>query len=167
MTAAIINSNSLQAQVLKGTNYVNLGVGAGTFGFSGTGGVPIVASVEHGFTDKISAGVYGGLIKRKFGTDLAYAYLLFGVKGAYHFNEALNISNPKIDTYGGAALFYRSYKLKYKDNEDPAFNMKSTGGNLGIGFFAGGKYLFSKNIGAFAEVGYGISPLQLGLTVKF
>jgi hypothetical protein len=167
ITAAIFITNSVQAQDVKGTNYVNLGVGIGTFGFTGTGGIPIVASIEHQFTDKISGGVSGGFIKRKFESDLTYSYVVFGAKGAYHFNEELNIADPKIDVYGGAALYYRSYKIKYKDHEDSEFDQKSTGGTLGVGIFAGGRYLFAKNAGAFAEVGYGISPLQLGLTFKF
>ena len=167
IAVAIFITHSLQAQNLKGTNYINLGIGVGTFGFTGSGGIPIVGSVEHGFSDKISAGIYGGIIKRKFGNDLIYSYRIFGVKGAYHFNEELNITDAKIDLYGGVALYYRGYKLKYKDHEDPQYNMKSSGGNLGLGIFAGGRYLFAKNAGAFAEVGYGISPLQLGISFKF
>lgn len=166
MAAALTATNPSQAQQVKGINYVNAGMGIGAFGFTGTGGVPLVASIEHGVTDKISAGVYAGMIKRKFGTDLKYSYLVLGVKGAYHFNEELNITDSKIDVYGGAALYYRGYKIKYKD-EDSEYNAKSTGGNIGIGVFAGGRYFFAKNAGAFAELGYGISPLQLGLTFKF
>lgn len=166
MVAMMMATKSSRAQEVKGTTYINVGIGVGTFGFTGTGGVPLVASVEHGVTDKISAGIYGGMIKRKFGTDVKYSYLVFGAKGAYHFNEELNITDSKIDVYGGAALYYRSYKIKYKD-ADPQYNAKSTGGDIGVGFFAGGRYFFAKNAGAFAEVGYGISPLQLGITFKF
>lgn len=173
-TVILLTTHSSKAQEtnpvtreIKGRNFVNLGVGIGTFGFTGTGGMPIVASVEHGFTDKISAGVYLGLIKRKFGSDLTYSYKVFGAKAAYHFNEALNISNPRLDTYGGAALYYRAYSLKYKDQSDPEDKMKSSGGDLTAGVYAGGRYFFAQNVGAFAEIGYGISPLQLGITFGF
>ena len=164
---AIFFTSSLHAQQLKGTNFVNVGVGIGTYGFSGTGRLPIVATIEHGFSDKISAGVYGGFIQRNYDGNLKYSYKVFGVKGSYHFNDALNIANPNVDVYGGAALYYRSFTLKYKDSENPEYSGKSTGGDLGIGIFAGGRYLFAKNAGVFAEIGYGISPLQVGLTLKF
>lgn len=165
--AAVLISGSLSAQGIKGTNYANIGVGIGTYGFNGTGGLPIVATIEHAFSDKISAGLYGGFIKRKFEDQVSYSYKVFGVKGAYHFNELLNVVNPKVDLYGGTAIYYRSYTLKYKDYENPEYTSKSTGGALGIGIFAGGRYLFAGNVGVFAEVGYGISPLQVGLAIKF
>ena len=39
--SAIFFTSSVYAQQLKGTNFVNVGVGIGTYGFSGTGGLPI------------------------------------------------------------------------------------------------------------------------------
>lgn len=158
-------AQSTSQNSVKGKNFINLGIGVGTFGFTGTGGLPIVASIEHGFADKISGGAYLGFINRKFGASLKYSYKVFGAKAAYHFNEALNINNDNIDTYGGAAIYYRSFSLRYQDHEDPAYDQKSTGGDVGIGVFAGGRYFFSRKAGAFAEIGYGISPLQLGVTI--
>ena len=35
------------------------------------------------------------------------------------------------------------------------------------GIFLGGRYLFTDKIGAFAELGYDMSYLKLGLTGKF
>ena len=49
------------AQDIKGVNHLNAGIGVGTFGFSGSGGIPIVASFEHGITDKIGVGAYSGI----------------------------------------------------------------------------------------------------------
>ncbi|HEX2605726.1 MAG TPA: hypothetical protein VHK91_00040, partial [Flavisolibacter sp.] len=78
--------------------------------------------------------------------------------------EALKISSSKADVYGGLSIYHRSYTLKYDGIDGKE---KVTDGVLGVGIFAGGRYYFAPNVGAFAELGYGISPLQLGLTVKF
>lgn len=150
---------------VKGTNYVNAGIGLGTFGFTGTGGLPITASFEHGFTDKISAGLSVGIVSTKYANYWKYKYFVVGARGSYHFNELLNVSNPKLDVYGGATLFYRGYSVKYSGPDE--YFGKSTAGGLDIALHAGGHYYFADNFGAFAELGWGISPLQLGVSLKF
>ena len=40
-------------------------------------------------------------------------------------------------------------------------------GGVRLGAFVGGKYYFNDKIGAFAELGYGISVLQIGLAGRF
>lgn len=157
-------------QNVKGLNVLNAGIGLGSYGLSGTGGLPITASFEHGFSKNISAGATFGFIQKKFADDWKYTYLLFGARGSYHLNEAFKIANPKLDVYAGAGLFYRRYSFKYTssigdDHDD--FNLKASGGEVDFQLHAGGRYLFNNSLGAFAELGYGISPLQLGLTLKF
>ena len=153
---------------VKGVNFFNAGIGLGSYGLSGTGGLPVTASFEHGFTKNITAGLGLGFIQKKYVSDWKYTYLLFGARGSYHFNEALKVSNPKLDVYGGAGLFYRHFSFKYTDaTGEGDFNYNSSGGNLDFELHAGARYLFGTNIGAYAELGYGISPLQLGLTFKF
>ena len=156
-------------QDLKGTNVLNAGVGLGSYGLSGTGGLPITASFEHGFSKNISAGASFGFIQKKYAFDWKYTYLLFGARGSYHLNEAFKIANPKLDVYAGAGLFYRRYSFKYTgsfDSEHEDFNLKASGGDVDFELHAGGRYFFNNKLGAFAELGYGISPLQVGLTVK-
>lgn len=167
--AGLLSAASLLAQKeqsVKGVNYVNAGIGLGTYGFYGTGGLPVVASAEHGFTDKISAGLNLGFVSRKYASDWKYTYIIVGVRGSYHFNELLNIDNDKVDVYGGAAINYEHYKLKYSGDIDESY-YKVSGGEVDIQLHAGARYLFSEHVGGFAELGYGISPLQLGLTFKF
>jgi hypothetical protein len=72
--------------------------------------------------------------------------------------------------YAGAGLFYRRYSVKYTTpsvEEEEDFNLNASGGELDFQLHAGGRYFFNNKLGAFAELGYGISPLQLGFTVKF
>lgn len=163
---AALFTNATQAQSIKGTNFVNAGIGLGTFGLSGTGGLPITASFEHGFTDKISAGGYVGFVQRKFAHDWKYTYFVIGARGSYHFNELLKVENEKLDVYGGASLYYRGYKLKYGDDEISEL-YDASGGTVGLALHAAARYMFKENIGGYAELGYGVSPLQLGVTFKF
>ena len=75
-----------------------------------------------------------------------------------------------MDVYAGAGLFYRRYSFKYTDataEEHDEFNLNASGGDIDFELHAGGRYLFNNKIGAFAELGYGISPLQIGVTFKF
>jgi hypothetical protein len=172
VTVFLFAQNTLLAQNndftdVKGINLVNAGIGLGSYGLYGTGGLPITASYEHGITDKISAGVNVGYIQRKYTHDWKYTYLIFGVRGSYHFNEILDISDPKIDVYGGAGLIYRHYKFKYTDTYGDVYGYKSSGGSVDLDLHAGGRYKFNDNIGAYAEVGYGISPLQIGVAFIF
>lgn len=179
LAAALLLSSFVSNQVfaqkssgfedVKGMNFLNAGIGLGSYGLSGTGGLPITASFEHGFTKNISAGVQLGFIQKSYFDYWKYTYLMFGARGSYHFNEALNISNPKVDVYGGAGLIYRHYSVKYngEGTEPGDYYGKASSGDITIDLHAGGRYLFNDHIGAFAELGYGISPLQLGLSVKF
>ena len=164
--AATLLTTAANAQNVKGTNYLNAGIGLGTFGLSGTGGLHITASFEHGFTDKISAGGYVGFVQRKFAHDWKYTYFVIGARGSYHFNELLKVENEKLDVYGGASLYYRGYKLKYGDDEISEL-YDTNGGTVGIALHAAARYMFKDNLGAYAELGYGVSPLQLGVTLKF
>lgn len=152
---------------VNGTNLLNAGIGLGSYGLNGTGGLPITASFEHGFSKNISAGIEAGFVQRKFTDSWKYSYFIFGVRGSYHFNEILNVTNPKLDVYGGAGILYRHFKVKYMDSELDDFYGKTSSGAVTIDLHAGGRYMFSKNAGAFAELGYGISPLKLGVTLKF
>ena len=154
---------------VKGVNLLNAGVGLGSYGLSGTGGMPLTASFEHGFSKNISAGATLGFIQKKYAFDWKYTYLLFGARGSYHLGEALKVSNPKLDVYAGAGLFYRRYSVKYTDGsfEHSEFDLNASGGDIDFQLHAGGRYLFNNSVGAFAELGYGISPLQVGVTLKF
>ena len=69
---------------VKGVNLLNAGIGLGTYGLYGSGGLPITASFEHGFTDKISAGIGFGFVQRKYYHDWKYTYLMFQVRGSSH-----------------------------------------------------------------------------------
>ena len=165
MLAISLSAVSAKAQDVKDRNFLNAGIGLGTFGLHGKGGLPIAISYERGFTDKISGGIYLSMVQRKYIDDFKYKYKVIGLRASYHFNELLKVTEDKLDVYGGASLYHRSFVLTYED-----FNggkIKSKSGVVGIGIHAGGRYMVAQKLGVFAEVGYGISPLQLGATLSF
>ncbi len=173
---SLLLQNSLFAQSapgegfadVKGVNLLNAGVGLGSYGLYGTGGLPLTASFEHGFTKNISAGVNLGFIQKKYADYWKYTYFIFGARGSYHFNEVLKINNPKLDVYGGLGLFYRRYSFNHKavDGDELDVDYKASGGDVDFALHAGTRYMFSDKVGAYAELGYGISPLQLGISFK-
>lgn len=155
---------------VKGNNFLNAGIGLGSYGLTGTGGLPVTASFEHGFGKNISAGIEAGFVKRTFEDAWKYTYIIFGARGSYHFNQLLKINNPKVDLYSGLGLIYRHSKFTFSHidmGDGPDFSSEGSAGTVDFELHAGGRYFFSKNFGAYAELGYGISPLQLGLTLKF
>jgi hypothetical protein len=126
--------------------------------------------IDNLFDDKSSLGVgaYLGYAGNKSeltsgGTVFGwkYNYTIFGVRGALHYQLV-----DKLDTYAGLMLGYNSVSSSYYGTNDVA-GTAATASGLGWSLFLGGRYYFSDNIGAFAELGYGIAYLQLGVTFKF
>ncbi|MCY7351246.1 MAG: hypothetical protein LH606_11355 [Cytophagaceae bacterium] len=161
---ALASTGKTSAQAYEnGRNYLNVGIGLGTYG---GGGLGFGGSFEHGFTDAISAGAIVGYSSGNYGyigSDYRFTFLNFGVRGSYHFAELLNIGNNKLDPYAGLGLGYRVY----------GDNFSGTGYNRAYGsgiFFmghVGARYFFSDNVGGYAELGAGFATLQLGITLKF
>jgi len=162
----------------KGDNNVNLGIGLGST-LGGTGYTstlpPISISYERGivdnlFDDKSSLGIgaylgYAGnkseLISGGTAFGWKYNYTIFGLRGALHYQLVDNL-----DTYAGLMLGYNSVSASYYGTNDITGHAASNSG-LSWSLFLGGRYYFTDNIGAFAELGYGIAYLQLGVSFKF
>lgn len=156
---SITKSNAQAYQ--NGRNYLNAGIGLGTYG---GGGLGLNASLEHGFTDQISAGGIVAYSRYNYGfSDWRWNFIMFGARGSYHLTELLKIDNDKLDLYAGLGLGYRTGSFTGPTG--------SYVGNLGSGVFfmghVGARYFFSENVGGFAEAGAGVSNLLLGVTFKF
>jgi hypothetical protein len=159
----LFTSTNANAQYKQGDNLLNVGIGLGVINL---GGLPIGASFEHGFTKEISAGGFVDYLSYNAGY-LTYKYnwhvIYFGARGSYHFNELLSLDNDKIDIYGGAGVGYAIYGTS--DNLVAGYSGYSN--RLFLNLHAGGRYYFSNNLGGFAELGYGVSTLKVGLALKF
>ena len=81
-SAAILFSVGSKAQDVNGKNFVNAGIGLGTFHLAGTGGLPLTLSIEHGFHEKISGGLYLGYIQKNFATYWKYRYVVIGARAS-------------------------------------------------------------------------------------
>lgn len=156
----------------KGTTTANVGIGLGTaLGGLGKARPAISVSVDHGFWEiggpgVISLGGYIGNTGYKY-TDLGYTakwnYIVVGARGAYHYNGFTDV--PNLDIYGGAMLAYNI--VKYKTEGGGADLSDNYGSGVGFSGFLGGRWFFTDNIGAYAELGYGVSVLAVGATFKF
>ena len=144
--------------------YLNLGIGLATYY---GGGLPVGASFEVDVKNNFSVG--GSVDYFRYGYNNGYnwhynfAYL--GARGSYHLGEALGVTDKKFDPYIGATLGFRyaGYSDTYGyDNYSSPYNS-----GLYLGVHLGSRYMFSEKVGGFAEVGYGVSALRLGLTAKF
>lgn len=87
-----------------------------------------------------------------------YSYTIIGVRGDYHF-----YTTDKLDTYGGLMLGYDIVSDKRHGEGDGA-DSNASGSDASFSIYVGGRYFFNPHIGAFAELGYGIAWLNLGMT---
>lgn len=172
-TIAIAFGLTASAQTYdEGDNLLNIGIGLGSAFKTGTTSLPpISASFEHGFTDKISAGgiiAYTGSKEEiSFGTTtytFKYSYLIIGARGSYHF-----YNTDKLDAYGGLMLGYNIANSKVEvTGPSGVFNPQPASvGGVAYGFHLGGRYYFNDKVAAFAELGYGLAILNVGITMKF
>lgn len=184
MLVAIFTSGmlmSLNAQNLfsKGDKIVNVGIGIGSY-YGGDGYSssipPISVSYERGMVDglldgkaSIGLGGYMAYTANKWETSAAsynygykYSYFILGVRGVFHYQFIDNL-----DTYTGLMLGYNAVNSKYF-GDDMGPSTPSASGTSGIGYsaFLGARYQFSDKFSAFAEIGYGISALELGISFR-
>lgn len=170
---AIFIAVTAQAQPFqKGTTAANVGIGLGTaLGGLGNARPAISASIDHGVWDVggpgvISLGGYVGNTGYKYTSGnytYKWNYIVVGARGAYHYNGFTTV--PNLDVYGGAMLGYNI--VKYSSDGDDMAMANSYGSGMGFSGFLGSRWFFSDNIGAYAELGYGVSVLNVGLTFKF
>ena len=147
---------------VKGKNFLDPGIGLGDV----YNGISFGASFEHGFTDAISGGVFFDYSSYNNGFDDAgykLSVLYAGVRASYHFAKLLNLSIPQLDPYAGVSVGY--YDFSYSFQGTDYFNPHTN--TVFAGVHAGARYMFSNNIGGFAEVGYGVSVLRVGVSFKF
>jgi len=149
---------------------VNAGIGLGVLPYK-LSLPPISASVEYKLPIKlpISVGGYFGVAGYKEDYGLGnYSGTMIGIgaRGAWHFNFLKNL-----DTYVGLNLGWMIWNETYEwtnswDNKTYTDDYDYS--TFYYAFNIGARYFFTKNIGAYLEVGYSpISIASLGLALKF
>lgn len=175
------SDNASSAPFHKGSNTLGLGVGFG-MSYSYYGSVkqsPALALIfDHGIKDGLGPGNLGigGIIGYKsakyeysFGDYTAkWTNIIVAVRATYHLT-LLADKMPKFDPYGGVMAGVRilNWSDTYYD-ANPLLNTYNYGSAYAAtGLFVGAKYNFSSNFGAFAELGYDVAFLKLGLHLNF
>lgn len=141
--------------------YLNVGIGLGAYY---GGGLPLGVSFEVDTKNNISVGGSVDYFRYNPG-GYGYTFLYAGGRASYHLGELLDVSTNKFDPYVGATLGlrYAGYHNSYGyDNYVSPYNS-----GLFLGIHLGSRYMFSEKVGGFAEVGYGVSALRLGVAAKF
>jgi hypothetical protein len=165
-----------QTAFAKGDKVINLGVGLPTY-LGGRGysiSMPLVSgSFEYGIVDnlidgKASIGIGGYLAytanKYEYGPDYGhkYSYFIIGTRGAFHYSPI-----PKLDTYGGAMFGYNVVGSSAYGAHSDWSSYKVNGSEIGYSIFVGARYFFADNMAVFGEMGYGIAPIEAGISFSF
>ncbi|GBU08219.1 hypothetical protein AwDysgo_15500 [Bacteroidales bacterium] len=174
----VFSSVNAQNMFSKDDKVINLGIGLGSSLHTGTGyamGMPAIsASFELGikdelFDEKSSLGVGGYLgyasstYKNNSGIDNEYKWTysdwIVGVRGALHYQLIENM-----DTYGGLMLAYDIVGVSTPGGYSG--NYSASGSVFRASLYIGGRYYFNDKIAAMGELGYGISVLNIGVSIK-
>lgn len=168
--------------LIKGDKVLNLGIGlGGKLPYSRLSKLtipPIPISFEYVIKDdlfdgKVALGCGGFIGYSASKQTLSYyssygkeieSRLIIGVRGYVHYTFV-----DKLDTYTGMSLGYKSVKTKLSESSYPDSypDTKSTEGTPTLNVFAGCRYFFNDKIAGMAELGWGVSILNLGLAMKF
>ncbi len=133
---------------------------------------PLYGSFGYGVIDNLDAGLlvaYSSFAATVtdvtdpvYTQGLNYSFITVGARAAYHLRLVKSLKN--LDTYANVMVGYKISKVT-KVGFD-FFEPKNTGG-FAYAFNVGANYMFIPNVGIFAEVGYGITIVNAGITVKF
>jgi hypothetical protein len=145
--------NSLPAFAIIYDQGIINDVGPGTIGIGGIAGIKTAHYNYYYYYNPNNNGNY-----KKTWTNI-----IFGLRATYHLT-LLKDKNNKFDPYGGVMLGFRI--LDYKNND--AFDNYNYNTFYPIGgAFVGAKYNFTQNFGVFAELGYDISLVKIGINFNF
>ena len=131
-----------------GDHFGNIGV---TLNSLGKTTIPTISIIHDFFFMPNIAFTFG--VNGSYNKEEAMGYSMsatsFGILagGSYYLNELLKLEKTKVSLYGGAALVYTNTSTSSDLSED---NISS--GGIDFLLRAGGRYHFSKRIGAFGEL---------------
>jgi hypothetical protein len=179
LVTCIISTVKAKAQTYEvGNNIISAGLGLG----SAIGNGYTYASQSPGFSVQYERGIWevgpgvislGGYLGFKsysnsgseggYNYDYKWNYTILGARGAYHFT---GIPVENLDVYAGLMLSFNN--LSYSGSTNiPGGLPGSYNSDIELSPFVGAKYYFAGNLGGFAELGYGVAFLNIGLSYKF
>lgn len=123
---------------------------------------PLSLSLDYGITEEISVGLYTGLARSTiyvYGNEAEKdKFTLIGVRGLYHLQ-----SIPKVDAYAGGMLGVLLIRTTQPSPSGGTYTGKASA--VGYQVIVGAKYKATRYVGAYAELGYGVAIVNLGLTL--
>ena len=168
-----VHTSAQESAFEQNDNVVSLGIGlGGTYyrgwysGYSGISRLPTFTFayarclIGNLFNEQSALGIgaLGGFNYTSSSTWTS-TNILVGVRGALHYAFVDNL-----DTYGGVMTGYNIHSWKWKESGASA-HTGSSGFTYGV--FAGARYYFAGPLAVFAELGYGYTFLNAGISLKF
>jgi len=174
------SANSFSQTLQAGEQTIGLGLGIPsiTQNYTTFTTPSLNAFYEYGFTNKVGIGhIGGGAIMSMAGADYdyndgKYRHFLIGPRASYHFDMA-DLTGDRawdvVDVYAGvmSGLRFEQYKWDYTNINGNKVTEKKNDTSLITDVFVGIRYAFAKNVGVYAEAGYGVSYLTLGISFRF
>ena len=169
MLVAVMCIGTVNAQT-KGDNIAAAGIGFGGYYsgalYSGVKRMPAISLYyehivkDNLFDEKSALGIGGmlGYTSAKVNNSFKTSNTVIGVRGSLHYSFV-----DKLDTYTGLMLGYDIVSWKW-DGIDYGGSASS---GLAFSWFLGARYYFTDKVAAFAELGYGVAVLNLGVALKF
>ena len=158
----------------KGDKVLNIGIGLGSTLYTGSYYKsqipPLSASFEVGVADNvlekgvIGIGGYLGYSSYKYdylGWGWKYSNIVIGARGNFHYPLV-----DKLDTYTGLLLGYNIASSK-EFGISTGYDYSASSGGVVYAWFVGARYYFTDTFAVMAELGYGITYLNLGVALKF
>ena len=158
LATSALTDASAQNVLDKGSSVFNIGVGLNNTRSSNY--FTVLGSWDYG--------VVGNLWDAKSALSL-------GVQGAFYTGESINGFSfgptlglhyhfiPQLDTYARLMLGYEGWSYKNSAANDLVDAVDGDHGGFGWNFSVGARYMFTPNIGAFLELGYGSSVANVGV----
>ncbi len=166
LVAVAASSMIAQPAFRKGDNLVSAGLGIGLAGAYGTSTLPpIFGMYEKAIHPNISVGglvSFSGSNFEFFGGKWKYSYIVLAARGAYHY---LIPDTKNLDTYGGLTLGYSIVSSSVEGIQTPLAS--ASGSYVFFGIFVGGRYYFTPQWSAMAELGYDVGVIKIGATYRF
>ena len=145
--------------------------------FSNASRTPAIGvTFDHGLIPNVGPGTIGlgGVLAYKAahynygsnGYKATWTDFIIGARGTYHLT-ILKDKNNKFDPYAGITVGLRISSYKNTDYDARNVRYSSSSVNPIVGAFLGAKYNFAPSFGAFAELGYDISFLRMGVNFNF
>lgn len=166
--------NAFAQAFSAGDKHLHLGIGLlrSYYGSYRAALPPLSISFENGKTDEWG---YGGLLAvstgrdnyTSFGDDYYWRYVTIHVaaRGAFHFNI---LDDEKLDTYVGGLLGLRYTHWTWHSPDGSSTYLYDSPLSIWPTYsvFGGARYQLTDNFRGFAEVGWGISLVTLGVDFK-